>query len=53
MEQRGETVDVHTLGGGLFDAEVHLIGGGSTWLRVALLLETGPRLRMDVHPLHP
>jgi hypothetical protein len=44
---------VPDVGGGIFDAEVLLQGGGSQWLRVTLALEYGPRLRTLVEPIHP
>ena len=53
MERAGENVTVATLGGGVFDAEVTLVGGGSTFLRVTLDLGVGPRLRTMVEPIHP
>lgn len=53
MEKQGESVDVMPLSGGLFDAEVHLAGGGSMWLRVRLILEAGPVLSTRVEPIHP
>jgi hypothetical protein len=57
MEQAGEAVNVMPLGGGLFDAEVRLSGGGSMWLRVRLILtkslEAGPVLSSRIEPIHP
>ena len=53
MERAGESVSVASLGGGIFDAEVSLSGGGSTFLRVTLDLGVGPRLRTMVEPIHP
>lgn len=53
MEQQGEAVSVMPLGGGLFDAEVRLVGGRSIWLRVRLILEAGPVLTSRVEPVHP
>ena len=53
MERPGVEVNVAQVGGGIFDAEVLLQGGGSQWLRVTLSLEYGPRLRTLVEPIHP
>ena len=53
MERPGVEVNVAQVGGGIFDAEVLLQGGGSQWLRVTLILEYGPRLRTLVEPIHP
>ena len=53
MEKQGESVEVMPLGGGLFDAEVRLQGGGSMWLKVRLILEAGPRLMTQIEPIHP
>ena len=53
MEQQGVEVNVMPLGGGLFDAQVRLAGGGDIWLRVRLILEAGPMLRTVVEPIHP
>lgn len=53
QEKDGVTVSVATLGSGLFDAEVLLADGSSVFLRVTLILESGPRLRTVVEPIHP
>lgn len=52
-ERQGITVTVSPLGGGMFDAEVSLVGGGSLFVRVTLDLSVGPRLRTLVEPIHP
>lgn len=53
QEKAGVSVGVCPLGGGLFDAEVTTADGGSTYLRVRLILDRGPRLQTVVEPLHP
>ena len=53
QEKQGVTVGVCPLGGGLFDAEVTTADGRSTFLRVRLVLERGPRLSTTVEPIHP
>jgi hypothetical protein len=53
MERDGHTVDVARVGPGLFDATVHLVGGGEVMVRVVTQLETGPRLVLTVEPVHP
>lgn len=53
QEKQGVTVGVCALGGGLFDAEVTTADGRSTFLRVRLILERGPRLQTLVEPVHP
>ena len=53
QEKQGVSVSVAQVGGGLFDAEVMTPDGGSTFLRVTLILERGPRLRTQVEPIHP
>jgi hypothetical protein len=53
QEKAGVSVGVCALGGGLFDAEVTTADGRSTFLRVRLILERGPRLSTMVEPIHP
>ena len=53
QEKQGVSVSVAQVGGGLFDAEVTTADGGSTFLRVRLILERGPRLQAVVEPIHP
>lgn len=53
QEKAGVSVGVCALGGGLFDAEVTTADGRSTFLRVRLILERGPRLSTLVEPIHP
>jgi hypothetical protein len=53
MERDAHTVDVARVGPGVFDATVHLVGGGDVFLRVLTQLEAGPRLGIVVEPVHP
>jgi hypothetical protein len=53
MEREAHTVDVSRVGPGVFDATVHLVGGGDVFLRVLTQLEAGPRLGIVVEPVHP
>jgi hypothetical protein len=53
MERDAHTVDVSRVGPGVFDAAVHLVGGGDVFLRVLTQLEAGPRLGIVVEPVHP
>lgn len=52
IEQQRISEQVATLGNGLWDTEVTLADGNSCYLRVTLMLETGPRLRTLVEPIH-
>jgi hypothetical protein len=52
MERDAHTVDVSRVGPGVFDATVHLVGGGDVFLRVLTQLGAGPRLTVVVEPLH-
>jgi hypothetical protein len=53
MERDAHTVDVARIAPGLFDAMVHLVGGGEVMVRVHTQLDTGPRLTLTVEPVHP
>jgi hypothetical protein len=53
MERDAHTVDVSRMGPGVFDATVHLVGGGEVIVRVQTQLEMGPRLALVVESVHP
>ena len=52
-ERDAHTVDVARVGSGVFDASVHLMGGGEQMLRVTTDLVAGPVLTLRIEPIHP